>query len=278
MNAIRYLLIIGLATAVATLNSYSLPQDMTITANNASLSAQQTNPPGYQYTPPQKDSWLKLFDAALPFLVVIAFIAVAIFFPVFTGFMSATAGLIIFGLLVLLLGSCFTGGIVWEGSSNPNNIFNILMAHFYIYIGIVLIALDMMMIGSIVISVAGAAFILWDIGRSIFGSHMGINTRDFTTWDLIIFSVLMSTTTIAAFIYGLRKQKSKKTLTGSSLPTIGKIGTITERRMDNTYQIRINYEYWDAVSHDELQVGDEAEVVSIHNNILTIKKFTKHSH
>lgn len=274
MPTVKYLLIIVIALTITTISVYAIPQDTTIAANNASISAQQATPPGYQYTPPQKDTWLKLFYAALPFLIVIAFVAVAIFFPVFTGFMSATAGLIIFGLLVLLLGSCFTGGIVWEGSGDPNNIFNILMSHFYIYIGIVLIALDLMLLGSIVISVIGAAFILWDIGISIYSTYKGIHARDFNEVELMVLGVLMGITTIVAFIYGLRKQKNKKNLAKSHL-YIGEIGTVTEKRVDNTYQVRINYEYWDAVSTDELNVGDNVEVVSVHNATLRVRRHSK---
>lgn len=273
MPILRYLFIVSIIV-ITTINAYAIPQDTTIAANNASISAQQTTPPDYQYTHQQKDTWLKLFYAALPFLLVVAFIALAIFFPVFTGFMSATAGLIIFGLLVLLLGSCFTGGIVWEGSGNPDNIFNILMSHFYIYIGIVLIALDIMMLGSIIISVIGAAFILWDIGISLYSTYRGIHARDFNEVELMVLGVLMGITTIVAFIYGLRKQKNKKDLTKSHL-YIGEIGTVIEKRVDNTYQVRINYEYWDAVSTDELDVDDNVEVVSIHNATLRVRKHSK---
>jgi membrane-bound ClpP family serine protease len=273
MSIIKYLFIISIISII-TMSAYAIQQDTTIAANSASISAQQTVPPDHQYTPPQKDTWLKLFYAALPFLLVVAFIALAVFFPVFTGFMSATAGLIIFGLLVLLLGSCFTGGIVWEGSGNPNNIFNILMSHFYIYIGIVLIALDLMMLGSIVISVIGAAFILWDIGISVYSTYRGIHARDISEIDLMVLGVLMGITTIVAFIYALRKQKNKKDLTKSHL-YIGEIGTVIEKRVDNTYQVRINYEYWDAVSTDELDVDDNVEVVSVHNATLRVRKHFK---
>lgn len=151
----------------------------------------------------QQNDWL---EALLPYLIVIAFIAIVIFFPVFAGFLSATAGLIILGLIVLLLGSCFTGGIVWEGSGNPNNIFNILLSHFYIYIGIILIILDLTMLGSIIISVIGVGFIVWDIGSSVW--HGGQPTWGET--DLIIFGVLMGITLITAFIYSLLKRKKDK--------------------------------------------------------------------
>lgn len=167
----------------------------------------------------QRNDWM---GALLPYLIVIAFIAIMIFFPVFAGFLSATAGLIILGLIILLLGSCFTGGIVWEGSGNPNNIFNVLLSHFYIYIGIILIVLDLAMLGSIIVSIIGVGFIVWDIGSSVW--HGGK-----PTWgdiDVLVFWGLTGITVIVAFIYSLRKNKKVK---NNQCPSCGAIITSPEQ-------------------------------------------------
>ena len=210
----------------------------------------------------QQNDWI---GTLIPYLIVIAFITIVIFFPVFAGFLSATAGLIILGLIVLLLGSCFTSGISWGNGHNMSEIFIILLSHFYIYIGIVLIILDLAMLGSVIISVIGVGFIVWDIGSSVW--HGGQPTWGET--DLIVFGVLMSITLIAAFIYSLRKTNKKPVIT--HLP-IGKIGAVTEIKPDRTYKIQINHELWDAVSTDELAVGDDVEVLSIRDLTLTIRK------
>ena len=167
----------------------------------------------------QQNDWM---GALLPYLIVIAFIALVIFFPVFAGFLSAMAGLIILGLIILLLGSCFTGGIVWEGSGNPNNIFNVLLSHFYIYIGIILIVLDLAMLGSIIISIIGVGFIVWDIGSSVW--HGGRPTWE--DIDVLVFWGLTGITVIVAFIYSLRKNKKVK---DNQCPSCGTIITSPEQ-------------------------------------------------
>ena len=139
-----------------------------------------------------------------------------------------------------------------------------------ILIGIILLILEIFVTSYGLLSLAGlAAFTM----GSLFLFHGD------TGFISVKYPVLLSTLAGVFGAVGLlvwylfREQKKQVKIQDFFLP-MGSTGIILTKLESQIFQVKVNGEIWKATSHDDLQIGDLGEVISVDNKklMLTIKK------
>lgn len=164
-------------------------------------------------------------------------------------------------------------GIIFFGTPQSHDIIYTILG---VIIGIAIITIDLMFLGSIILSVVGAAIIIYallpafgiNFGANIFGGGFAMNSVVIT--GITVLAIVVGI--IGVLIYLAAKAQIKPKYNGN-ITMIGRIGRIIGVDEENgRYKIQIEDEIWDAMSDNILFANDRVEVTEVDGLVLKIKR------
>ena len=164
-------------------------------------------------------------------------------------------------------------GIIFFGTPQSHDIIYTILG---IIIGIAIITINLMFLGSIILSLVGLAIIIYallpafgvNFGTNIFGGGFTMNSIVIT--GITVLAIVVGV--IGIVIYLAAKSQTKPTYNGN-ITMIGRTGRIIGIDEENgRYKIQIEDEIWDAVSDNVLFASDRVEVTEVDGLILKVKR------
>ena len=164
-------------------------------------------------------------------------------------------------------------GIIFFGTPQSHDIIYTILG---VIIGIAIITIDLMFLGSIILSIVGLAIIIYGLlpafgvnfGTNIFGGDFAMNSLVMT--GITILAIVIGI--IGVVIYLAAKSQTKPKYNGN-ITMIGRTGRIIDVDGKNgRYKIQIEDEIWDAVSDNVLFANDRVEVTEVDGLILKVKR------
>lgn len=162
-------------------------------------------------------------------------------------------------------------GIIFLGMPQAHDIVYVILG---VVIGLALIALDLMFVGSILLSVVGVAIIIFVLLPS-FGFNINLFGGSSIMNNAIItgITILIAIIGIAGLLIYLAIKAQTKPKYSGNITMVGRVGRIIDiDEANGRYKIQIEDEIWDGVSDNVLFANDKVEVVEVDGLVLKVKR------
>lgn len=267
-EGIRYNVVSGIPTETNIIKQLSQYNDKELYLKNKNILHISESTPILKLEKDWLDSLQSVFDpgsSTMVWIDLLLWIVIIGAIIIYAPFLIPIMGYIIPIIAVII------SGIIFLGMPQAHDIVYVILG---VVIGLAIIALDLMFVGSILLSVVGVAIIIFVLLPSfgfninLFGGSSIMNNAIITGVTILIVIIGIA----GLLIYLAIKAQTKPKYSGN-ITMIGRVGRIID--IDETngrYKIQIEDEIWDGVSDNVLFANDKVEVAEVDGLVLKVKR------